>query len=201
VDIDDLYRCLGQDRACVDRTTPGLHRKCGAHGRLAFRRRAVVADQMQQLAVETRGGTQARPAQQPGSLGDRVEDGLHVRRRVGDDFQDFGRRGLLLQQFVAFSGSFSEFALKFCDSLGIGCRVVQFLGHFALCRVLPRESRRQGLQKGHETPEAALEQPRVLPRPCPCCGSRMIIIETFARGCEPKHRPTPPPAAIRIDTS
>jgi hypothetical protein len=43
-----------------------------------------------------------------GSLGDRVEDGLHVSRRAGDDFQDFGRRGLLLQQFVAFSGSFSE---------------------------------------------------------------------------------------------
>ena len=29
----------------------------------------------------------------------------------------------------------------------------------------------------------------------------MIVIETFARGGEPKHRPAPPPAAIRIDTS
>jgi hypothetical protein len=29
----------------------------------------------------------------------------------------------------------------------------------------------------------------------------MIIIETFARGCEPTHRPTPAPTAIRIDTS
>ena len=48
---------------------------------------------------------------------------------------------------------------------------------------------------------AALDEPRVLPRPCPCCGGRMIIIETFARGCEPKHRTTPAPAAIRIDTS
>ena len=44
-------------------------------------------------------------------------------------------------------------------------------------------------------------EPDVLPRPCPCCGGRMIIIETFERGCEPKHRPTPAPAAIRIDTS
>ena len=41
----------------------------------------------------------------------------------------------------------------------------------------------------------------MLPRPCPCCGGRMIVIETFARGCEPKHQPAPPPAAIRIDTS
>jgi len=53
-----------------------------------------------------------------------------------------------------------------------------------------------------DTSEAgALDQPPGPPRPCPCCGGRMIIIETFARGCEPKHRPTPSPAAIGIDTS
>jgi hypothetical protein len=55
--------------------------------------------------------------------------------------------------------------------------------------------------KEPETPKAAIDEPRVLPRPCPCCGGRLIVIETFARGCEPKHRPAPPPAAIRIDTS
>src|ERR1700752_1875829 len=32
-------------------------------------------------------------------------------------------------------------------------------------------------------------QPRMLPTPCPSCGGRMIVIEAFARGCEPKHRP------------
>ena len=48
---------------------------------------------------------------------------------------------------------------------------------------------------------AAGDEPRVLPRPCRCCGGRMIIIETFARGCQPKHRPAPAAAAIRIDTS
>ena len=48
-----------------------------------------------------------------------------------------------------------------------------------------------------DTPAA--DQPRMLPRPCACCGGRMLIIETFARGCHPKHRATP--AAIRIDTS
>jgi ssDNA-binding Zn-finger/Zn-ribbon topoisomerase 1 len=47
----------------------------------------------------------------------------------------------------------------------------------------------------------ATDEPRVLPYPCPCCGGRMIIIETFARGCEPKHRPTPASHEIRIDTS
>ena len=41
----------------------------------------------------------------------------------------------------------------------------------------------------HETDcTAESEQPRVLPKPCPCCGGRMIIIETFARGCQPRHR-------------
>jgi len=44
-------------------------------------------------------------------------------------------------------------------------------------------------------------EPRVLSRPCPCCGGRVIVIETFEPGCEPNHRPTSAPAAIRIDTS
>ena len=47
----------------------------------------------------------------------------------------------------------------------------------------------------------APDQPRTLPKPCPRCGGRMIIIETFARSCEPKRQPTPAPAEIRIDTS
>ena len=36
---------------------------------------------------------------------------------------------------------------------------------------------------------------------CPCCGGRMIIIEVFARGATPRHRPTAPTIVIRIDTS
>jgi hypothetical protein len=47
---------------------------------------------------------------------------------------------------------------------------------------------------------AAADGSRVLPRPSRCCGGRMIIIETFARGCQPKHRPAAA-AAIAIDTS
>jgi hypothetical protein len=49
-----------------------------------------------------------------------------------------------------------------------------------------------------DDPKAAQpEEPRVHPHPCPCCGGRMIVIEVFARGCQPNYRATP----IRIDTS
>ena len=45
------------------------------------------------------------------------------------------------------------------------------------------------------------EEPKAPENPCPCCGSRMLIIETFLRGQQPKHRPTPRSRVIRIDTS
>jgi hypothetical protein len=36
---------------------------------------------------------------------------------------------------------------------------------------------------------------------CPYCGARMVIIETYAAGPVPRHRPTMAQLAIRIDTS
>jgi len=36
---------------------------------------------------------------------------------------------------------------------------------------------------------------------CPCCGGRMLVIETFERGTMPRTRPSPPIRAIRIDSS
>src|SRR5216684_1481676 len=48
-----------------------------------------------------------------------------------------------------------------------------------------------------EQPDIATDTPRVLPCPCPRCGGRMIVIEVFARGCEPRWRPMP----SRVDTS
>ena len=48
------------------------------------------------------------------------------------------------------------------------------------------------------TPAAASD---ALAAPCPCCGGRMIVIETFAAGCQPQHRPTTSLVAIGIDTS
>jgi hypothetical protein len=44
-------------------------------------------------------------------------------------------------------------------------------------------------------------EPPTFSHPCPHCGGRMIVIETFKRGSMPRHRPTGPTIAIRIDTS
>jgi Putative transposase/Transposase zinc-binding domain len=47
--------------------------------------------------------------------------------------------------------------------------------------------------------EATSDDQRQLPCPCPRCGGRMIIIETFLQGMQPISSPAPAP--IRIDTS
>ena len=49
--------------------------------------------------------------------------------------------------------------------------------------------------KAHE------QQASLSKHPCPCCGGRMIIIETFARGQQPQNYPTPGAPKISIDTS
>ena len=46
--------------------------------------------------------------------------------------------------------------------------------------------------------DPAAAQP--LDNPCPCCGGRMFVIETFEAGCQPR-RPPAPLVSIRIDTS
>jgi Putative transposase len=53
------------------------------------------------------------------------------------------------------------------------------------------------IKTAHTNPE----QPNAPEHPCPCCGSRMRIIETFLPGQQPNNRPTALPAKIRIDTS
>ena len=49
-----------------------------------------------------------------------------------------------------------------------------------------------------EPSDTDADEPPMHSLPCPCCGGRMIIIETFERGSTPR---TPPTRPIRIDTS
>jgi hypothetical protein len=76
-----------------------------------------------------------------------------------------------------------------------GDRAANFARARELLAAAPR------IAEPEEQKPAAPDEPRVLPCPCPRCGGRMIVIEGFARGCEPRYRPTPAPAPIRIDTS
>ncbi len=41
----------------------------------------------------------------------------------------------------------------------------------------------------------------MFPQPCPSCGGRMIVIETFAPGDQPSRRSGPDPPTCRIDNS
>jgi len=54
------------------------------------------------------------------------------------------------------------------------------------------------IRPNNDEAAASIEPPA---HPCPCCGARMVIIETFAAGRVPRHRPTIGQLAIRIDTS
>ena len=52
-----------------------------------------------------------------------------------------------------------------------------------------------------DTKRAEANESEPLSHPCPCCGARMIIIETFQRGSSPRYQPAASTAVIRIDTS
>jgi Putative transposase/Transposase zinc-binding domain len=56
-------------------------------------------------------------------------------------------------------------------------------------------------EKPTETETGESSESSSLSYPCPCCGGRMLIIETFERGSAPRYQPTAPIAAIKIDTS
>jgi hypothetical protein len=88
--------------------------------------------------------------------------------------------------------------LSFCRSIAGGNRAEtiavarEFLG-----LATPEADASTKAQQTAETDPAT----QALAQPCPCCGGRMFVIETFEPGCHPRHRPTKPLVVIRIDTS
>ena len=68
--------------------------------------------------------------------------------------------------------------------------------NIALARELLAVPKPQGEPGDADTTDR--EEPPTLARPCPCCGGRMIIIETFEQGCSPRTHPSGP---ITIDSS
>jgi Putative transposase len=64
-------------------------------------------------------------------------------------------------------------------------------------RLIAADGDSAGTATDPEAEAAADDGPQaVLATPCLCCGGRMIVVETFDAGCQPKHA-----LAIRIDTS
>ena len=53
-------------------------------------------------------------------------------------------------------------------------------------------------QQDERPEDAAQPEPRILALPCPCCGGRMIVMETFERGRAARGSAL---GQIRIDTS
>jgi hypothetical protein len=53
-------------------------------------------------------------------------------------------------------------------------------------------------QRDERPEDGGRPEPRILAHPCPCCGGRMIVIETFERGPAPRGSSL---GEIRIDTS
>jgi hypothetical protein len=102
-----------------------------------------------------------------------------------------------------------EFIRRFLmHVLPAGFHRIRYYGLFASSHRAQNVARaRQLLNVPASQPEPGIAEcldpcePRVLPQPCPHCGGRMIVIETFAPGASPQNRPTTPPGAIRIDTS
>ena len=52
-----------------------------------------------------------------------------------------------------------------------------------------------------EPDAASVDDPALHSQRCPCCGGRMVIIETFDRGSTPRYRPATAVLAIGIDSS
>jgi hypothetical protein len=55
--------------------------------------------------------------------------------------------------------------------------------------------------QSNPTDADAVDESSTFAHPCPCCGGRMIIIETFKRGSTPHYRRPPSDVTIRVDTS
>jgi hypothetical protein len=76
-----------------------------------------------------------------------------------------------------------------------------FLASAAKAASLPSAREKLNASVPHATTSDTATADADTPSRCPCCGGRMITIETFARGQTPHHQPSPTPSLIRIDTS
>jgi hypothetical protein len=105
--------------------------------------------------------------------------------------------GLLVTQtlIVCFKSAYEGHRIRHYWLLANGGRAENITKARALLAVSPAAE-----AEGAGATEKAEPDGGVLPRPCPCCGGRMIVIEVFARGSMPRYA-APATAPAWIDTS
>ena len=112
-------------------------------------------------------------------------------------YKDYRRSGAERQQVMTLAAD--EFIRRFLlHVLPRGFHRIRHYGLFA------GSSRKASLALAHHLltatapPDAPSQEPPDIHPPCPCCGGRMIVIETFARWHEPRAPPQRPYAARRV---
>jgi hypothetical protein len=118
-------------------------------------------------------------------------------------WKDYRSKGRERQKVMTLSSD--EFIRRFLiHVLPSGFHRIRHYGLFAnggRAENLARLRELLGVPASHDEPsdpDANADQPPTSLLPCPCCGGRMIIIETFERGSTPRTRL---PRPLRIDTS
>jgi hypothetical protein len=117
-------------------------------------------------------------------------------------YKDYRRDGLTRHQVMTLTTD--EFIRRFMlHILPKGFHRIRHYGLFANTGRAANIARLRELLGSAPPPEEAARSSEpaetVLP-PCPCCGGRMILIEVFQRGMQPRYRP-PSAAVIWFDTS
>ncbi len=116
-------------------------------------------------------------------------DRHHVAFRYKDDRADHAERCKTMKL------STDEFIRRFLSHvLPKGFHRIRHYGLFAngnRAANIARAKQLLDVPARQDQPEpASSDEAKALPQPCPCCGSRMIIIETFVAGSKPKTVPT-----------
>ncbi len=86
----------------------------------------------------------------------------------------------------------TEFIRRFLlHVLPSGFHRIRHYGLFANGSRAPNITKARELLAVREPEDSAEENEERTPNTCPCCGGRMIVIETFERGCKPRYATQP----------
>ncbi len=116
-------------------------------------------------------------------------------RGVSFKWKDYRAKGCVRRKVMTLE--VDEFIRRFLiHVLPSGFHRIRHYGLFAngnRAENLSRARELLYLPEQQEEPDtvADTDEAQTLAQPCPCCGGRMIIIETFERGCTPRAPPTP----------